>query len=207
MIKVRLSINDINEYQAGILPDNAVKIGTPQSMSQMMLKAAPIAGFLCVILFATMMCKSIISETIVISPIFIVVGFLSGFILLIVHEWLHGIVYPKNADVTIGKLKGKITFVALASYPLKRTRFIMMCLLPFVLGIVPLMIFIFSPAEYRVLNGIMFGMACMGMISPFPDVFNVIILLRNTSKNDAIMFYKDDMYKISQIPVCHPDKN
>ena len=202
MIKVRLSINDINEYQAGILPDNAVKIETPQSMSQMMIKAAPIAGFLCVILFATMMCKSIISETIVISPVFIVVGFLLGFILLIVHEWLHGIVYPKNADVTIGKLKGKITFVALASYPLKRTRFIMMCLLPFVLGIVPLMIFIFSPAEYRVLNGIMFGMAYMGMVSPFPDVFNVIIVLRNTSKNDAIMLYKDDMYKISQIPVC-----
>ena len=43
----------------------------------------------------------------------------------------------------------------------------------------------------------MFGMACMGMVSPFPDVYNVIVVLRNTNKNDAIMVYKDDMYKIS----------
>ena len=55
------------------------------------------------------------------------------------------------------------------SYPLKRRRFIVMCLLPFVLGIIPLLIFIVSPAEYRELNGLMFGMSCMGMVSPFPS--------------------------------------
>lgn len=90
-----------------------------------------------------------------------------------------------------------MTFVALASYPLKRFRFIVMCLLPFVLGLLPLIFFIFSPAEYRIFNGIMFGMACMGMVSPFPDVYNVILVLRKAKKNDAIMFYQDDMYKIS----------
>ena len=99
--------------------------------------------------------------------------------------------------VTIGKIKGKISFVALASYPLKRSRFIIMCLLPFILGIVPLLIFVVNSPGYRELNGLMFGMACMGMVSPFPDVYNVIVVLRNTNKNDAIMFYKDDMYKVS----------
>lgn len=72
-----------------------------------------------------------------------------------------------------------------------------MCLLPFILGIVPLLIFIGSPAGCRELNGLMFGMACMGMVSPFPDVYNVIVALKNANKNDAIMFYKDDMYKVS----------
>ena len=106
-------------------------------------------------------------------------------------------VYPRNALVTIGKITGKISFVALASYPLKRRRFIVMCLLPFVLGIIPLLIFIVSPAEYRELNGLMFGMSCMGMVSPFPDVYNVFIVLKNANKKDAIMFYKNDMYKVS----------
>lgn len=198
MIKVRLSISDINEYQTGILPDNAVKIETPQSLDEMMKKSAPIAGILCVLLFATMLCKTILSGTIVFSPLFILVGFIIGFVLLMVHEWLHGIVYPKEANVTIGKMKGKVTFVALASYPLKRFRFIVMCLLPFVLGLVPLIFFIFCPAEYRIFNGIMFGMACMGMVSPFLDVYNVILALRKAKKNDEIMFYQDDMYKISQ---------
>lgn len=59
------------------------------------------------------------------------------------------------------------------------------------------MIFIVSPADYRELNGLMFGMSCMGMVSPFPDVYNVFIVLKNANKKDAIMFYKNDMYKVS----------
>lgn len=196
MIKLRLSINDINEYQTGRLPGNAVKIETPQSTEEMMKKAAPIGIILCVLLLIIMLCKTILCKTVVISPIFIFIGFVLGSLLLIVHEWLHGIVYPKKANVTIGKIKGKIIFVALASYPLKRKRFILMCLLPFILGIVPLLIFIINPAQYRELNGLMFGMACMGMVSPFPDVFNTIIVLRNVNKNESVMFYKSDMYKI-----------
>ena len=197
MIKLKMSIEDINEYQTGILPENTVKIQTPQSIDEMMKKAAPIAVILCVLMFATMLCKTIFSKTVVVAPIFIFIGFCIGFVLLVVHEWLHGIVYPKDASVTIGKIKGKITFDALASYPLKRSRFIVMSLLPFILGIVPLLIFIFSPAEYRELNGLLWGMACMGMVSPFSDVYNVIVVLKNANKKDAIMFYKDDMYKVS----------
>ena len=197
MIKVRLSISDINKYQKGNLPDNAIKIETPESIDEMMKKSAPIAVILCMLLFATMLCKIILSGTVVISPLFILIGFIIGFVLLLGHEWLHGIVYPKEADVTIGRIKGKVTFVALASFPLKRFRFIVMCLLPFILGLVPLIFFIFCPAEYKIFNGIMFGMACMGMVSPFPDVYNVILVLRKTKRNDAIMFYQDDIYKIS----------
>ena len=49
MIKLKMSIEDINEYQTGILPENAVKIETPQSIDEMMKKAAPIAVILCVL--------------------------------------------------------------------------------------------------------------------------------------------------------------
>lgn len=113
MIKIVWSINDINKYQTGNLLDGAVKIETPQSVGELMKKAVPIAVILCVILFIAMLCKTIICKTVVISPIFILVGFAFGFLLLIIHEWLHGIVYPKEADVTIGRIKGKATFVAL----------------------------------------------------------------------------------------------
>lgn len=196
MIKFKLSIKDINEYQTGVLPDRAVKIETPQSMEEMMKKAAPIGAVLCVLLFVAILCKTIVCKAVVISPIFLFVGFVLGFLLLIVHEWLHAIVYPREAKVTIGKIKGKMIFVALASYPLKRNRFILMCLLPFILGIVPLMIFIISPAEYRELNGLMFGMAGMGMVSPFPDVFHTILVLKNVNQNDSVMFYQNEMYQV-----------
>ena len=43
----------------------------------------------------------------------------------------------------------------------------------------------------------MFGMACMGIVSPFPDVYNVILVLKQTKNTDKIMFYGDDVYRIS----------
>jgi len=51
-------------------------------------------------------------------------------------------------------------------------RFVIMSLLPFVLGVLPLAVFVISPAENQLLNGFMFGMACMGMVSPYVDVYN-----------------------------------
>jgi hypothetical protein len=42
----------------------------------------------------------------------------------------------------------------------------------------------------------MFGMACIGMISPYPDVYNVITVLRVANTDDKIIFFKDDMYKL-----------
>ena len=55
MIKIVWSIKDINKYQTGNLPDNAIKIETPKSVDELMKKALPIAVILCVLLFAAML--------------------------------------------------------------------------------------------------------------------------------------------------------
>ncbi len=196
MIAINMKIEDAAELERGNLPKNAVKLNTPKSLDEMMKKAAPVAAALCVVMFVAMFLKSFFCRTMVIHPIGIVVGFLIGALLLPVHEWLHAVVYPKEASVTIGKVKGKLQFVALCSYPMVRARFILMCLLPFALGIIPLLAFILSPAEARVWNGLMFGMAGIGMVSPFPDVYNTVVVLRQAKKSDRIMFHEDDMYRI-----------
>lgn len=196
MITIKYSIANVKELQRGNLPPNAVKIDMPNNIDEMIKKASPIAVILCVIMFVAMLLKTILNHTAVVQPLAIFIGFMIGFVLLPIHEWLHAIVYPKDAVVTIGKVKGKMVFVALASYPMKIKRFILMCLLPFILGIVPLLVFLFSPAENRTLNGLMFGMACMGMVSPFPDVYNVLAVLKYSRKNDKIMFYEDDLFQI-----------
>lgn len=198
MITIKPIITDIKEYQRGELPENAMKLNTPRSIDEMTKKAVPIAIVLCAVLIITMLIKTISNHTRVVSFPAIVVGFLAGFVLLAVHEWLHAVVYPKDAKVTIGKVKGKLLFVALASYPMTRVRFIIMSLLPFVLGILPLAIFIVSPAENKVLNDLMFGMACMGMVSPYPDVYNVVTVLKQSRNTDKIMFFEDDLYRIPE---------
>lgn len=197
MIKYVKTIDNISEYQCEELPATAEKLNAPVTTEDMMKKSAPIVIVLCLIMFLAMFIKTFVSKSMVIFPPAVLGGLFLGFLLIIVHEWLHAIVYPKEANVTIGKLKNKMIFVALASYPLKRSRFILMCLLPFLLGLIPLILFILSSPHETVFNALMFGMACMGMVSPFPDVYNVILVLKQTKNTDKIMFYGDDIYRIS----------
>lgn len=197
MIKYVKSIDNISEYQRGELPASAQKLQAPATTEELMKKSTPIAVMLCGVMFLTMFIKTFISKSMVIFLPAVLCGLLIGFLLLIIHEWLHAIVYPTRAKVTIGKLKGKMVFVALASFPLKRSRFIIMSFLPFLLGIVPLTLFVLSSSQETVFNGLMFGMACMGMVSPFPDVYNVILVLMQSKNTDKIMFYGDDVYRIS----------
>ena len=196
MITVIPIIADIKEFQRGEKPQNALRMDAPRTIDELQKKATPIAAVLCAVLFVAVFSKTITSSTRVVNPLATAGGVIIGFVLLAVHEWLHALLYPKDAIVTIGKVKGKPFFVALVSYPLRRSRFIIMCLLPFVLGVLPLSIFVISPAENLVLNGLMFGLASVGMVSPYPDVYNVILILKQAKKKDWIMFYEDDLFRI-----------
>ncbi len=90
--------------------------------------------------------------------------------------------------------------VALASYPLKRDRFILMCLLPYLLGVIPIILFCISPATAIEINGFLFGLSIMGLTSPYVDSYNVYQVLKQTSKSNSLQFYGDDLYVISEEP-------
>ena len=197
MIKYVKIIDNIGEYQCGKLPATAQRLDAPATTEEMMRKSAPIAVILCAVMSLIMCMKAFASKSMVGFLPAVLGGFFLGFLFLIIHEWLHAIVYPGKAAVTIGKLKGRLVFVALASFPLKRSRFIVMCLLPFLLGVIPLILFVLSSPRNTIFNGLLFGMACMGMISPYPDVYHVILVLQQSKNTDKIMFYRDDIYRIS----------
>lgn len=196
MISIKPCITDLKDYQRGELPEGAIKLEMSSSIEEHQKKAAPIAMILCIVVMAAMLIKTISNHAKVVSIPSIAIGCIAGLALIFVHELLHAVAYPREATVTIGMLKGKLVAVALASYPLSQLRFITMCLLPFTLGVIPLLIFALSPAESHVSNGIMFGLASVGMVSPFPDVYNVIAVLKQSHENDRIMFYEDDLYRI-----------
>ncbi|HRL08781.1 MAG TPA: DUF3267 domain-containing protein [Aliarcobacter sp.] len=182
----------MKDYQVGELSKNAKKMNMPTTSKEMMIKALPfiIPAFL--ILFLSVYFKS---GEFFLLRLYIIIGVLLGFLALIIHELLHAIVYPKNANVYIGIAK-PITFVALASYPLKKEKFILMCLLPYILGIIPLILFWIMPITDMKIHSILFGLSAMGLGSPYPDLFNVYQVLKQTPKNCKIQFYKDDTYYI-----------
>lgn len=186
---------EIEKYQKGELNSKAVKMKMPTTMNKMMTKALPFLIPAFIIMFALMNIKTSINQQNVINRLFILIGAIIGFALLLVHEVLHAIVYPKDVNTYVGIAK-PITFVALASYPLSKKRFIVMCLLPYMLGIIPLIVFLLSPAYLRELNGVLFGMACMGMASPYPDAYTVYQVIKQVPKNKKVQYYGEDIYYV-----------
>ncbi len=179
--------NEIINYQK--YNTNKKMISITNDKENIQVKAIPICIFLVILCIAVLFLK-VFNSAISIKPLFLILGFLIGFLLLIVHEILHGIVYPKNVNVSIGFIK-PITFVALASYPMSKKRFIIMCLLPFILGIIPMLIFILL--NNSTICNLSFGMMCMGLISPYPDVYNVFQVIRKVPKGKNVLFYKDTL--------------
>ncbi len=182
----------MKDYQVGELSKNAKKMNMPTTSKEMMIKALPFIIPTFVILFLSVYFKS---GQVFLLRLYLIIGVLLGFLALIIHELLHAIVYPKNTNVYIGIVK-PINFVALASYPLKKGRFILMCLLPYILGIIPLVLFWLIPITDMKIHSILFGLSAMGLGSPYPDLFNVYQVLKQTPKKCKIQFYKDDTYYI-----------
>ena len=121
-----------------------------------------------------------------VAPATVIFGVAFSIAALLIHEFLHAIVYPSKATVVIGFVPKQFAAVALASYPLKRNRFILMCLLPYLLGVIPIILFCISPATAIEINGFLFGLSIMGLTSPYVDSYNVYQVLKQTSKNAQI---------------------
>ena len=186
------------DYQMGFLSKNAKKLNMPKTLNEMMIKALPFVIPSILIIFISMFLKTTYARQVVIDPVAIILGFICGVLALPVHELLHAIVYLSKFAVVIGFVPKQFAAVALASYPLRRGRFILMCLLPYLLGIIPITLFCISPPTATGMNGFLFGLSIMGLTSPYVDSYNVYQVLRQTSKSDSIQFYGDDLYVISK---------
>ena len=186
---------DIAKFQKCPLPDNAVKTDLPKTMGEMMMKAAPFAFFSFVVCMTSMIVKCAKEHTNIISMPWCIVGLIISGLYLLLHELLHAVVYPRDATVSIGIVK-QFAAVALAAYPLNRARFAVMSLLPYLLGLAPLIVFQLIPADNRALNSILFMLSMMGMISPYPDAYNVYYMLRKIPRGSKMLFCGDETYYI-----------
>lgn len=119
------------------------------------------------------------------------IGIILGILFCFLHELLHAILQPKEAKVYIGFIPSKFMFYMKCKEPLSKKRFILMSLLPIILGIVPLVIFMIS--NNQILNSIMWPMAMIGLVSPSPDYLNVYCVLRQVPKGSFIQDDADGM--------------
>lgn len=187
-------IKSEDDFPTSTIPNHAKKLNVEENMKKMQLKALPfmIPSFL--ILLISMFLKTYFAGEKIINVWFLLIGVIVGVLLLIVHELLHAIAFPKNAVVYIGIMPKSLTAVALSSSPVKRNRFIFLSILPIILGIIPLIVFCLSNSNLKELNGCMFGMAIMGMISVYPDLYNIFNILRYVPKHATLQNDKNTTY-------------
>lgn len=187
-------IKSENDFPTADIPKNAKKLDSEEDMKKIQIKALPFMIPSVLICFIGMFTKTFLAGEKVINERFIFVGVIIGFLLIIIHELLHAIAFPKNATVFIGIMPRSFTAVALSSSPVKRKRFIFLSILPMILGVIPLVIFCFSNNNLKELNGILFGTSIMGMISVYPDIYNIFNVLKVVPKNATIQNNKNETY-------------
>lgn len=187
-------IKSEKDFPTADIPKNAKKLDSEEDMKKMQMKALPFmipSVFIC---FMCMFTKTFIASENVINVGFLFIGVIIGFLLILVHEWLHAVAFPKNATVYIGIMPKSLTAVAVSSSPVKRNRFIFLSILPIILGLIPLVIFCFSNNDLKELNGLLFGMSIMGMTSVYPDIYNISNILKVVPKNATIQNNKNETY-------------
>ena len=187
-------IKSENDFPTADIPENAKKLDSEEDLKKMQIKALPFMIPSVLICFISIFVKTFMTNEKVINISFLFIGVIIGFFLIIVHELLHAIAFPKNATVYIGIMPQNLTAVALSSSPVKRNRFIFLSILPIILGLIPLVIFCFSNNGLKELNGILFGMAIMGMISVYPDIYNIVNILRVVPEDATIQNNKNETY-------------
>lgn len=191
-------IDSENDFPSAYIPKNAKKLDSEEDIKKMQIKALPFMIPSVLLCFICMFVKTFMAGKKVINVGFLFIGVIIGFFLIIVHELLHAVAFPKNAIVYVGIMPKKLTAVALSSSPVKRNRYLFISILPIILGIIPLAIFCFSHHDLKELNGLMFGMAIMGMVSVYPDIYNIFYILKFVPKNAIIQNDKNKTYYFKQ---------
>lgn len=175
--------DEINEK-----PKNAKKLNIPKhNMLISLIFAIPFIVLCFILIFVK---KDMMNEFPMVRS-FVPIGIILGILCCFIHEFLHAIIQPKKAKVYIGFVPSSFIFYMKSKEPLSKGRFVLMAILPVLLGIVPLIIFMMS--NNQILNSIMWPMAMIGLVAPSPDYLNIFLVLKNVPKNYYIQDDKDGM--------------
>ncbi len=187
-------IKSENDFPTADIPEGAVKLDGEEDMKTMQIRALPFMIPSVLICVLCMFMKTYAAGEMVIDRGFLFVGVLAGLLLILAHELLHAVAFPKGATVYIGIMPKSFAAVALSASPVKRDRFVFLSLLPILLGLVPLILFCLGGCDQREWNGAMFGMGVMGMVSVYPDVYHVYHILKSVPKDAVIQNDKNTTY-------------
>lgn len=126
------------------LPENAVKFREPNNISHMNIIASIIAAIVWIILFGLTKLK--VDNTQMYLANYTLVGWIVSFFIIIPHELVHAMCFPKNAEVDLYTMP--MGMCVTSYHPISKNRFILMSLAPNILfGLIPYIVWFFIPSS------------------------------------------------------------
>ncbi len=123
---------------------------------------------------------------------YLLVGLICGFLMAPLHELLHAVCFPKGSAVYMFYTKYGLGTTCLS--PIRKRRFVLVNIFPSaVLGVLPLIVFLFIPKELPVLNSILYGLSFVNIGASFGDYMNVIHAWK-IPKNAALQISGEKIY-------------
>lgn len=172
------------------LHENAVKIKRPVNIFTGSLPYSIIPFFICLLIICI---KWHWLGTRTVYSALIPVGILLGLFLIPVHEFLHAVCYCEGQTVYVGICLEKSAAFAVCHEKISRRRFVIMSLLPTLLGIIPLAVFLTAPSS-PILTAICIPSGIIGMLSPMPDYMDVCMVYKQVLKGAYIQSQNDGLY-------------
>ena len=179
-----------SDFPESPLPENAVKIERKGNGFTGCLLYG-IIPFLACLLIIYIKWNWLGTKTV--YPALVPVGIFIGLLLMPVHELLHAVCYCEGQAVYIGISLEKFAAFAVCHEKISRRRFIVMSLMPVLLGIIPLAVFLIGPSS-PVLSAICIPSGIIGMLSPMPDYMDVHTVHKQVPKGAYIQSQNDGFY-------------
>ena len=179
-----------SEFPEKPLPENAVKLERKSGIFIGSLLYG-IIPFLCCLMIIYIKWNWMGTRTV--YPFLVPVGIIIGFLLMPIHELLHAVCYRKGQTVYIGISLEKIAAFAVCHEKISRRRFIVMSLMPMLLGIIPLAVFLIAPSS-PIISAICIPAGIMGMLSPMPDYMDVHMVHKQVPKGTFVQSQNSGFY-------------
>lgn len=173
----------VEDLPIGKLPENAVRFEEPESAEELAKETRrfliPVVIFLLVVIFLRIKINGFFRLRDVLN--------LFGVILIpfsiLPHEFLHAIVFPKEAEVEMWYSIKQMLALVTSTTAITKKRFIFLSLFPnIVFGFLPLIVWIFIPNNMSFVSGILFTFGFISLITGVGDFMNVYNTIKQVPK-------------------------
>lgn len=161
------------QLPVGKLPAHAVKFKEPESMVKLNIVSAVFVIPVILIIGLAGLFKTFIIGSVPEITIFNLWGVLLALLMVIPHEFLHAVVFPRGSEVELWFMPGFVGAFIVSTAPISKARFIFLSLLPnIVFGFIPLLIWTFLPQDLAITN-IVCSFAFISLLFGAGDYLNV----------------------------------